>query len=675
MQLKYKIPLVLFIAYVAVVGLLETVTVYSTYKLNRAAKYETATAYSREHSNIVRGYMDLRASQLRCLEASVSTLTAAMTDQVKAASLEKMLTALMFENIGNGDFSSVSNVYAVFERGTVFSDRLTKPGEYYNVDVFRPLRGNIKTDVVTSYKVEADAEWYHASKKSGKLHLSEPYKWKYPGENEDRLMITLSKPIFVDGNFVGVVGMDLELDKLQKELFDGLKNSDGAYAIFISNKGLRVTHPNKDLLLQPIGKDLPSEEQKALLEAISEGKEHLVVKKSLETGKVSILPFVPMNAKELDMPWSVAYISSLEALQREELKVRKITLSMLCGSVIVWIGVLILLMQKVFISIANAIKITQEEARNLLNASSRVSDISSKLAASSAMALEQSERAFKLTKESGDNLNAIANDADWVSANTNQLASTAQQVRLNMNSVAGAVEEMSSSLAQITDNASESRKIAAEATEKSVEATDVMSKLGVAAEEIGNVTDVIKKIADKTNLLALNATIEAAGAGEAGKGFAVVAAEVKELAYQSALSADDIASRISGIQKGTNNAVDIINKVSSVITEINSSIDSIANSVQQQTVANNEISNNAGQANGVAERMVHAVGEITQSAKTSAEKASGVAQNSRSISDNVGALYEDAKEVSENSAMLNETAENLKAMAERLNSILSNFRT
>ena len=675
MQLKYKIPLVLFIAYVVVVGLVETVTMVSTYRLNREARYETATAYSRERSSTVEGYMDFRILQLKSLETAVLALNG-LNDQVKTTSLEKILNVLALESVGNGDVSAVSNVSAVFERGAVFSANLTKPGEYYNIGVFRPLKGAIRTDIARSYVLAEEEEWYHVPRNTGKIHLTEPYKWKYPGENEERLIVTLSKPVFVDGNFVGVVGMDLELDKLSKELLYEVKSTKSeSYMILVSNAGLRVMHPNRANLLVPIGNDLSSVEQKSLLESIRKGKEHLIVKKSLETGKVSLLPFVPIIVKDLELPWSVAYITSLEALQREELKTRKITLSVLIGSVLVWIGILVLLMQKVFGSMTNAIRVTQEESKNLLEASLLVSEISSKLAESSLLALEQSEKAFKLTKETGDNFNSIANDTDWVSANTNQLASTAQQVRLNMNSVAGAVEEMSSSFAHITDDANASKKIAADAMEKSAEATDVMSKLGNAAEEIGNVTDVIKKIADKTNLLALNATIEAAGAGEAGKGFAVVAAEVKELAYQSALSADDIANRITSIQKGTNNAVDIISKVSSVITEINSSIDSIANSVQQQTVANNEISNNAGQANGVAERMVHAVGDITQSARTSAEKASGVAQNSKNIAENVGALYEDAREVNENSAVLKDTASKLKHMAERLDSMLSNFKT
>ena len=76
----------------------------------------------------------------------------------------------------------------------------------------------------------------------------------------------------------------------------------------------------------------------------------------------------------------------------------------------------------------------------------------------------------------------------------------------------------------------------------------LLSVVGNAADEIGDVVELIQDIAEQTNLLALNATIEAARAGEAGRGFAVVAAEVKQLANQTASATEGIRSRVTGIQ-------------------------------------------------------------------------------------------------------------------------------
>jgi len=201
-----------------------------------------------------------------------------------------------------------------------------------------------------------------------------------------------------------------------------------------------------------------------------------------------------------------------------------------------------------------------------------------------------------------------------------------------------------------------------------------MNNLGIAAKEIGQVTDVIKKIADKTNLLALNATIEAASAGEAGKGFAVVASEIKELANQSAASADDIARRIEGIQGETNNAVNVISDVSNIIVKINQSVEAIAGHVGQQTKASNEIARNVAQANTGAKRVAGAIAEVAKGSRDIARNASEAAAGATNVSQNVVGMRESARKSSESASQVNGSAENLSKMAEQLRTVMSKFK-
>jgi len=201
-----------------------------------------------------------------------------------------------------------------------------------------------------------------------------------------------------------------------------------------------------------------------------------------------------------------------------------------------------------------------------------------------------------------------------------------------------------------------------------------MNKLGVAAKEIGQVTDVIKKIADKTNLLALNATIEAASAGEAGKGFAVVAGEIKELANQSAQSADDIARRIEGIQTGTNQAVTVITAVSEIIAKINESVEAITNHVTQQTKASNEIANNVSQANTGAKRVAGAIGEVAKGSKDIARNAGEAAKGANMINQSVAGIAQGAKDSVQGATQISQGAGELAKISGELKNTMNQFR-
>jgi len=306
------------------------------------------------------------------------------------------------------------------------------------------------------------------------------------------------------------------------------------------------------------------------------------------------------------------------------------------------------------------------------------------------------------TEQVSANINSMATAAKEASVGASEVAGAAEQMSSNMNTIAAAVEEMSASISQISANADSARRVAGDATTKSREATETMSKLGAAAKEIGLVTSVIKKIADKTNLLALNANIEAASAGEAGKSFAVVADEIKELANQSASSADDIAHRIEGIQKSTSEAVTAISNVSSIIAQVNESVESISSHAAQQTKASNEIASNVAQANTGAKRVAGSVGEVAKNSKNIASNAAqahasiqnvsksinDVAKGSKEIAYNAGEAAKGANMVSESMVhiaqgskegaqganQINQSANELAKIAGELNKVLGQFK-
>ncbi|MCL2281875.1 MAG: methyl-accepting chemotaxis protein [Fibromonadales bacterium] len=310
----------------------------------------------------------------------------------------------------------------------------------------------------------------------------------------------------------------------------------------------------------------------------------------------------------------------------------------------------------------------------IANASEELSSISNNLASGAKETVKQSDTVASTTEQMAANINAMASGAEEASANASEVAGAAEQMSVNMNSVASAIEQMSASIKEIADNTTGVLRIATDATVKSTEATSVMGKLGIAAKEIGQVTDVIKKIADKTNLLALNATIEAASAGEAGKGFAVVAGEIKELANQSAKSADDIAHRIEGIQNGTNDAVEVIGSVSVIIEQINSSVETISNYVDQQTKASNEIASNVAQANTGAKRVASAISEVARGVNDVSRNAGEAARGAGNVSNNAHSMNTIANENSQGATRVNNSAGELAKIATGLKEVLSKFK-
>jgi methyl-accepting chemotaxis protein len=212
---------------------------------------------------------------------------------------------------------------------------------------------------------------------------------------------------------------------------------------------------------------------------------------------------------------------------------------------------------------------------------------------------------------------AAANDR----AQNAAAAAAAEEISKAVETVAASTEEMTATVSEIAKSVTEATRVTGEADKEAREAQAVISELGAAGEEIGNVVKLITTIAGQTNLLALNATIEAARAGEAGKGFAVVATEVKELAKQTALATEEIAKRVGGIQASTRAAVAKVQRVVEVIGQATSLQSTIAAAVEEQASANSEIGRNTSDAARGSTDVAQSVTAVATAAGASAKAA------------------------------------------------------
>ena len=201
-----------------------------------------------------------------------------------------------------------------------------------------------------------------------------------------------------------------------------------------------------------------------------------------------------------------------------------------------------------------------DEAGRLLRAMNKMQeklrDTLQRISGSATQLASAAEELNAVTDESARGLTQQNNEIEQAATAVNEMTSAVEEVARNAVSTSEASKNATASAGDGRDLVQETVS-AIERMSGDVQGTATL--IGALAEEsrdIGKVLDVIRGLADQTNLLALNAAIEAARAGEAGRGFAVVADEVRALAHRTQQSTSEIERMIGSIQAGTEQAVD-----------------------------------------------------------------------------------------------------------------------
>ncbi|MBD9417377.1 methyl-accepting chemotaxis protein [Pseudomonas sp. PDM16] len=274
-----------------------------------------------------------------------------------------------------------------------------------------------------------------------------------------------------------------------------------------------------------------------------------------------------------------------------------------------------------------------------------------------------------------DSVTQIASAAEELSAVTEQTSAGVNSQKVETDQVATAMNEMAATVQEVARNAEEASHAATEADRQAregesavgnaVEQMDRLSNeversnsavnhLKHESEKIGSVLDVIKAVADQTNLLALNAAIEAARAGEAGRGFAVVADEVRGLAQRTQKSTEEIQALIGSLQHGSQQAADLMEN-SRILTE--STVD---------------LTRRAGERLTLIAEAVSAIQSMNHQIAAAAEQQSAVAEEVNRSVINVRDVSEQTAAASEETAA---SSIELARLGNELQMLVSRFRT
>ncbi len=225
-----------------------------------------------------------------------------------------------------------------------------------------------------------------------------------------------------------------------------------------------------------------------------------------------------------------------------------------------------------------------------------------------------------------------------VVAAVNELTVAIQEVARNTGNTA----QNAKSANQITDQGQERIHVAVERVQglssRISQTADIMVRLESEAKNVTSVIDVIRGIAEQTNLLALNAAIEAARAGEQGRGFAVVADEVRTLASRTQKSTEDIQGMLSQLQSGVQRAVEAMNASTAMTneavgsaSEAGESLAGIGSAVQNITNMAIQIATAAEEQSTVTAEIDKNLVEINQLAMTTSEDATKTANASQRL--------------------------------------------
>ncbi|MDU5723099.1 MAG: methyl-accepting chemotaxis protein, partial [Clostridium butyricum] len=471
--------------------------------------------------------------------------------------------------------SGIDNVYYSAEHGAVIID------------------SEITDESKLSFR---DKDWYKKAKENtDKFIYSEPYVDAVTGNN----VLTISKAVTgYNGEFIGVVGIDINLSEIETYIHD-VSLLDYGYIVIADNNGKIVINNEKN---KTFGENLSGFEfwdtlknsNQEKTKWMNNGELTFVLQSIDEKTGWRIVGFV--EEKEITehlssirntifiavaVFFTLGIIASLiltktitEQIKKINIGVRKIA----TGN----------LRERIKVSSKDEI---QELAENLNTALDSISGLLKEIDSTSEEMYDSASGIASMPEETHAAVSEVANAINEVSNGSTDQATAISNVTNTVDGLSNRINDVDKNinnilnLSEVTDKLSDDGlKVLNLLIEKSVvtkqntqESSSNVKEMTDSIKNINQISDVISGITEQTNLLALNASIEASRAGELGKGFAVVAEEIRKLAEESKDSTDKIKSIIKEVNQKSIRFVDSMEETVNILNEQDESINNTKN--------------------------------------------------------------------------------------------------
>ena len=514
--------------------------------------------------------------------------------------------------------------------------------------------------------------------------ITEPYTDAGTGQ----MIVTVAKAVVHNGEYVGVVGIDFEINDMVKNIFG---NSQRGQKLLIGSNGVVLiasdgvfkpeTNLSKVGLFDSIQKNTDNQ---SLFLLTYNGQRQYAMSTKLDNGWyfVSLVPAAQVNAPlksiiilalvigvavfalTVIIGWFILQSMIVNPIENIRLAIDKVAQGDLSETIKVKakneLGEVAADINRMIFVLRNIAQSSQEAATKL---SSSITNLA-------ALSEESSASVEELTAQS----NEITNNAEVAYSSIQDFVSGVSQVSQTAQSIAVSTQQLAGETASIKDTAGEGSMLVEETARNAKKAyantkntNETLNQLEQDASDVGSIVASIEQIAEQTNLLALNAAIEAARAGEAGKGFSVVADEIRKLAEQSQLATKNISNILSIIKNR-------IETVSSNANENLESVEDVLKSAEQAQVKFERILQEIVSAAETVEGFAASAQELSASSEELNAAADNAINPVQTITDQIRQIAEALKQQSQAAYEVAREATSIEEIAKTLDQMMAQFK-